>query len=153
MRKDNFHMTHGLQKAAEAEGSCYITGPWDQTAYHTDPTETAERAKHNAEFWKRFLAVDASVRRTAADWAYARQLAGEWNTCACGSINDGLPREGHANWAPKDGTLHVLGMRFMRMIRAKDLPRSRRVFREIQKRGVEVLKKLRTPRNQHTGGF
>ena len=136
---DNFFNAHPLQEVAEGMG---LEGPWHMEALTVDPTETAERARHNREFWKQFLTTDRSIMRSYADWEYARRLAGEWNTCACGSINDGLPRLSRSNWEPQDGLLQSLGLEFYYAVGEKDLPRCREAFKAIQIQGRKVLLKL-----------
>ena len=108
-----------------------------------DASETKRRADVNREFWIRFLAPDGSVYRTREDWRYAASLAASWNTCGCGSINDGLFRLGHRDddndWCPMDNELMKLGLEFYTVISNRKLVEAREVFALIQLRGAEVL--------------
>ncbi len=101
--------------------------------------EVAAQAKINKEFWESFLAVTGNDLRSEADWAFASRLSMRWDTCACGSINDGLPRWGGKDWQPKDKHLSTLGIEFMSAIERKKLQNARNIFCAIQGRGAVVL--------------
>ena len=114
-----------------------------------DSKETKAQATHNRKFWKSFLSKSHD-RRSPVEWDEAASLAFNWNTCACGSINDGLPRgedagaywaEMDALWIPNDAKLRQLGGDFYEDILARDLTRARSRFNAIQKRAGEVLDK------------
>ena len=91
-----------------------------------------------ALFWQRFMTAKENDL-THADWKFADYLAGTWNTCACGSINDGLPRNDLSH-EPLDAHLERLGMNFLNQIQAKYLPEAQDVFLRIHERAIEVLK-------------
>ena len=98
-----------------------------------------------ALFWKKFL---LSKDITSFDWEYADNLARSWNTCACGSVNDGLPRSWDGNEEcgsarPVDEKLQSLGMAFFRQIENYNLPVAQRTFLKIQQRSAEVLEEMR----------
>ena len=100
-----------------------------------------------ALFWKRLLLAEKSDI-TPDDWQYAANLAGSWNTCACGSVNDGLPRDwdkdqSYGTARPTDETLQNLGMAFYRQIENHNLPVAQRTFLKIQERSAEVLEEMR----------
>ena len=103
------------------------------------PTGTKDRAAANKEFWKRFF----HHRRNPAllswrDWKYARYLSMNWDTCACGSINDGLPR-GFGSWRPRDNELQRLGELFFMQIKEQDYTHAKITFHDIQSRAAVVL--------------
>jgi len=104
---------------------------------------TNKQANENRDFWLRFMSKKHK-RRTESQWLHAYKMAINWDTCGCGSINDGLPRQGHdqnsysAN-APMDEELLDLGAWFMGAVGDQDLNRSRYVFNQIQQRAAEVL--------------
>lgn len=85
--------------------------------------------------WQDFLAVGRK-RRSEDEWGEALDLADDWNTCACGSLDDGIPRYGGT---PCDDGLYNLGVDFAIAIDDRNLPEARRLFAKIQQRGAEVL--------------
>lgn len=62
-------------------------------------------------FWgKKIIAAENRGRFTESN-----QFAGSrWTTCACGKLDDGIPREdgGGDDWAPEDDDLYRLGLLF-----------------------------------------
>ena len=109
-----------------------------------DDQYNAESLYHHPKiaklFWKKFLIAD---ELTDDDWDFATKMAGSWNTCACGSINDGLLRRWHTanstSASPQDGRLHDLGMRFYHAIQHRRLTSAQELFITIQSRGHDVL--------------
>ncbi len=109
------------------------------------------QVKRNKKFWARFLGPGSQgQKRTEADWRFALRLAERWDTCACGSINDGLPRNGkqefepHSDavmkeWCPIDRELRTLGINFFCAIGNQNLKISRQIFSQIQHRAGQVL--------------
>ena len=134
--KNNFARTH-KDDNPDSTGTAFVCG----YAPIPEDVEFLDRVAHNKEFWKRFFATDRSIRRSEADWAYAIQLANQWDTCACGSINDGLPREG-TGWQPSDHKLYHLGNQFPIILGKRDLTRARRHFMAINRRAAEVLEEM-----------
>ena len=96
------------------------------------------KARKNRRFWREFLSKSHN-QRTNFQWANARDLAFNWDTCACGSVNDGLNRD--PTDMPYDPDLRKLGEVFYFAITDHDLPRSRRIFNKIQIRAGKVLDK------------
>jgi len=98
------------------------------------------QATKNKLFWDQFLEVGRK-RRTDDEWWQARGLARSWNTCACGSINDGLPRIDRGAWKnqPKDIGLITLGTSFFYEVKTRNLNKIRTLFSRIQTRSAEVL--------------
>ena len=108
-----------------------------------DPVLVCKVAEINKKFWASFFHANRKVKLlTAADWSYAGHLAGNWDTCACGSINDGLPRRSFMDWEPRDRLLSHLGTDFYTAIRNQHYLRARRLFSEIHKRAVVVLAEI-----------
>ena len=105
-----------------------------------------------ALFWKKFLIAKES-EMFSSDWEYAINLASSWNTCACGSVNDGLPRgwdgdEEHGSARPLDEKLQSLGVAFYRQIENYNLPVAQRTFLKIQQRSAVILKEMRAAINE-----
>ena len=111
----------------------------DAVAYHDDITMDVPAVK---AFWQKFLSLKKNEINTI-DWVRAQHLAESWNTCACGSINDGLPRdwdndpEGSAE--PMDGHLTQLGNRFMHEVTFRHLKRAQELFSLINDRAYHIL--------------
>ena len=103
---------------------------------------TERRVRKNCKFWKEFMSM-SHRRRTNKEWKRASRLASDWDTCACGSINDGLPRKEENN-VPLDHRLSNLGCLFATVIQDKNLARARRIFNQIQIRAGLVLSKKYT---------
>lgn len=106
---------------------------------------TTTKAKSNRLFWLTFMSKSRK-RRSSIDWKRAETLARNWDTCACGSINDGLPRHTENNTPapldmPLDNELASLGGKFYRTILDKRLSAARTLFNEIQFRAAQVLNK------------
>lgn len=94
--------------------------------------------ERNREFWFRFLYAPEE-ELTDADWYMAHVLAERWDTCACGSMDDGIPR-GHGNM-PYDTELKFLGCRFPEIIQRRDLEGAREMFKLIEERAAEVIRR------------
>jgi len=103
-------------------------------------SEISIKAAQNKRFWIEFM-NRKSDDRTDEQWEVAYNLSVQWDTCACGSINDGLERLADWNWEPIDSRLTDLGDHFMELIEAHDLDGARDCFNEIQMRAGVVLKK------------
>lgn len=98
------------------------------------------KREEKRRFWEKFLYADESLL-SQDDWDRAWDLANTWDTCACGSLDDGLPRkalDGVVN-IPVDRELQLLGCRFPDYISHGDLESARECFREIQERGAKLL--------------
>lgn len=90
------------------------------------------------KFWRRFL---RATGLTDGEWEYARWLASQWNTCACGSLNDGLPRDSR-NLEPVDSKLERLGCKFMDCMGDRDLNEAQNIFVSINNRAARVIKDI-----------
>ena len=90
-----------------------------------------------AIFWPRFLAAKPDTL-TDADWWFAGTLAKHWNTCACGSLNDGIPRE-PGDVQPTDADLISLGCEFYGSIMRRDLKAAQKLFIQINNRAEQVI--------------
>jgi len=104
------------------------------------------KALENRKFWVNFMNCDIDDM-TDWQWVQAYQHARSWDTCACGSINDGLPRIDIeiGDWEPTDNKLYTSGIRFMGFIRDHELNEARTCFNDIQKRaGIVLRKKFKT---------
>jgi len=107
------------------------------------------QATENRLFWDKFLEVGRK-RRTESEWNKATVLAFSWNTCACGSINDGLPRYGGSGGGifspdhnqPLDDTLSDLGGGFHRAVKTSNIRKARTLFNQIQIRAAKVINEL-----------
>lgn len=97
---------------------------------------TKDDAETNRIFWLDFINQNRR-NRTQKEWNRATQLAGTWNTCACGSINDGLSR--WSDKKPKDPELYELGLSFFYAIATRRPQRARKYFIKIQARAAVVL--------------
>jgi len=108
---------------------------WHKSHADKEGQLTSEGAEYNRDFWLRFMQADTL---SDEDWEVARGLAGSWDTCWCGSINDGLDR-GEVGNEPVDPALTVLGLEFYKAICDHDLPDAQKISNEIQERGSVVL--------------
>ena len=102
-------------------------------------------AASNKLFRNEFLAVGRK-RPTEAEWNRARAHAENWDTCASGTTNDGIPRVGGTvedKNEPLDGDLQGLGCIFMNAIIHRDLDLARDVSNRIQLREAIVLSELK----------
>ena len=64
--------------------------------------------------------------------------ARSWTTCACGNLNDGIPRSPLG--VPRDSILSKLGLEFGYMVDSDDVWGAMFILIKIEKRAVEVLK-------------
>ncbi len=103
-------------------------------------SEISIKAAQNKRFWIEFM-NRKNDDPTEEQWEEALGLATDWDTCACGSINDGLPRLSFNDWEPRDDELSSLGYEFMESISVPDLDQARNLFNAIQMRASVVLKK------------
>ena len=98
------------------------------------------KREEKRRFWEKFLYADESLL-SQDDWDRAWDLANTWDTCACGSLDDGLPRKavnGVVN-IPVDQCLIDLGSEFPDYIHDGDLEGARKCFLDIQERGAKLL--------------
>jgi hypothetical protein len=123
------------KRLRERLSSFALYGPGQEK--HHDP-------KLAREFWRRFLDTEDATDLSDSDWMLAAKLAGSWNTCACGSINDGLPRSSIGG-EPRDTELFRMGMEFMRLIQQRKLPEAQKMFMKINEQGAQVLIKMQLP--------
>lgn len=103
-------------------------------------SEISIKAAQNKRFWIEFM-NRKNDDPTEEQWEEALGLATDWDTCACGSINDGLPRLSFNDWEPMDLELSFLGYSFMESVELYDLEKARIIFNEIQMRASVVLQK------------
>ncbi len=90
----------------------------------------------NRAFWMKFLyAKEKDI--TEQDWEIASDLADNWDTCACGSLDDNIPRIDDST--PEDLNLIRLGIYFVSYVQERDLEAARQTFLDIQQRGAEIL--------------
>lgn len=94
------------------------------------------KVERNRKFWYRFLNADPE-QFTARDWDMALTLALQWNTCACGSMDDGIPR--FDSGRPHDTQLNQLGCEFPDAIEERDIEKAREIFRLIERRAAKVI--------------
>ena len=89
------------------------------------------------EFWLKFInAKDHQL--SERDWHAVRHLAADWDTCACGSLDDGISR-GPTGY-PEDLALRTLGHAFYEHIKEHELKAAQQEFIAIQERGAQLLK-------------
>lgn len=86
-----------------------------KTAFENHITDDdRSTVKATRAFWEQYWLADP-YDLDMEDHDYAFELANQWNTCACGSLDDGIPRDRFGD-APEDKELHRLGMRFMAVL-------------------------------------
>lgn len=90
------------------------------------------------DFWKQFWRSGGYLNDD--EWERAHELANAWNTCACGSLDDGIPRD-HIGM-PQDPRLQQLGYEFCRDVQHRRFHEAGKTWREIQKRSVTVLQQV-----------
>ncbi len=131
---------------------------WDQLSYDMegenydgDPLEGTD-AHHPAlakQFWETFLNAEEGDL-SDEDWAFAASLSNSWQTCACGSVNDGLLRGWHGkralgeSWSvndarPQDKQLSNLGLEFNNLIEQREIGKAQIMFHEIWAMSITVL--------------
>ncbi|MFT5347790.1 MAG: hypothetical protein ACI9M3_000824 [Bacteroidia bacterium] len=87
--------------------------------------------------WNEFL---DQKEITEKEWDKAKDLAGEWVMCACGSQCDVIPR-----WpagGPKDELLYNLGMKFAYAIDNKNIQYAKETLQKIEVRSSELINEI-----------
>ncbi len=91
----------------------------------------------NNSFWGgRIIRAEERGRFTKND----RVKAGDWTTCACGRLDDGISR--YADW-PMDVELRYLGIDFTFLVRNDLTTEAADTLIDIEKRAAAVLEALK----------
>ena len=121
--------------------------------------ETEDDVNFKSQYW--FRAIDAAEERERAGkvaFTKANKIkAGDWVTCACGTLEDHVPRrvvDGEVS-GPKDLVLSTLGVRFCEAVEEDDAKRAKHILRFIDERSsalklkADAAKAMRTTSNVH----
>jgi len=87
--------------------------------------------------WNEFL---NSKRISQSDWQYAKDLAEDWVTCACGNQCEIIPR--YDNGEPKDNILYELGIIFSKRIKDKNKSLAKKCLAEIEERSAILIQEI-----------
>lgn len=90
------------------------------------------------EFLDRAIADPSSV--TKEEHEKAKELAGEWPTCACGQLCKSLPR--WATGEPSDRYLSNTGLSFMYFVDEGEWASAKEVFLKIEARTAVLLEEM-----------
>ena len=102
----------------------------------------AETQGEPAFDWNKFL-VTAHLHSNH-DWESAKELAGDWVTCATGNQCDLIPRHEknglfYRRHEPKDTQLAELGIKFFNAIKGRSVALARIWLEQIENRSSELL--------------
>jgi hypothetical protein len=100
--------------------------------------KTYTESKNETLFnWNEFL---NQKEITEDEWDKAKDLAGEWVTCACGTQCDVIPR--YPAGGPKDILLYNLGMSFTYAIETKNIQYAKDTLHKIELRSSELINEI-----------
>jgi hypothetical protein len=93
-----------------------------------------EAGLDKSHWGRRIIKAEATGRFTVGDESHA----GDWVTCACGKLGDGIDRDDIRK--PLDGVLTNLGSHFSGYVGAYSYVSAAQCLIDIEHRAVEVLK-------------
>jgi hypothetical protein len=103
--------------------------------YELSYTELVEEAEPFD--WNEFLNQKVII---GDSWQHARDLAGEWVTCACGAQCSVIPRL--KNGCPEDEELVFQGMQFLSAIRDRNKEEAKAILHKIEIRSQLLIRQI-----------